>query len=201
MTAKIYGDIGYLTAKPEVGLELEELFKMLMTGRQETEFRHLLVAPKSLKREILRRIDREIRFHRRTGKGYLAFKLNNLEEKDVIQALYKASMAGIKIDLNVRGLCCLKPGIKGVSDNISVISIVGRFLEHARMYYFRDGAEDELLIGSSDLCLETSTNESKFSSRCLTPSCGGLYLRKCLKSPFAITSKQDGCYLMEHMNG
>ncbi|MCW4017759.1 MAG: polyphosphate kinase 1 [Candidatus Bathyarchaeota archaeon] len=151
VTAKIYGDIGYLTAKPEVGLELEELFKMLMTGRQETEFRHLLVAPKSLKREILRRIDREIRFHRKTGKGYLAFKLNNLEEKNVIQALYKASMAGVKIDLNVRGLCCLKPGIKGVSDNISVISIVGRFLEHARIYYFRDGADDEVLIGSSDL--------------------------------------------------
>jgi polyphosphate kinase len=104
-----------------------------------------------LKREILRRIDREIAFHKRTGKGYLAFKLNNLEEKDVIKALYKASMAGIKIELNVRALCCLKPGIPGVSDNISVISIVGRFLEHARIYYFQDGEESEVLIGSSDL--------------------------------------------------
>ncbi len=151
VTAKIYGDIGYLTAKPEVGLELEELFGVLINGLQEKEFKHLLVAPKTLKREILRRIEREISFHRKTGKGYLAFKLNNLEEKEVIQALYKASMAGIKIDLNVRGLCCLKPGIKGVSDNISVISIVGRFLEHARIYYFCDGNEDEVLIGSSDL--------------------------------------------------
>lgn len=151
VTAKIYGDIGYLTARPKIGKELEELFDLLIKGKQEKEFKHLLVAPKTLKPEILRRIDREIAFHRKTGKGYLAFKLNNLEETEIIKALYRASMAGIKIDLNVRGLCCLKPGIKGVSENISVISIVGRFLEHARIYYFRNGAEDEVLIGSSDL--------------------------------------------------
>ena len=152
VTAKIYGDIGYLTARPEVGLDLGELFSVLINGLQEEkEFKHLLVAPKTLKNEILKRIDQEIAFHRKTGKGYLAFKLNNLEEKDVIQALYRASMEGIKIDLNVRGLCCLKPGIPGVSDNISVISIVGRFLEHARIYYFRDGADSDVLIGSSDL--------------------------------------------------
>ncbi|MCW4005770.1 MAG: polyphosphate kinase 1 [Candidatus Bathyarchaeota archaeon] len=151
VTAKIYGDIGYLTANPEIGKELEELFKLLVKGKQEKEFKHLLVAPKSLKPEILRRINREIEFHQKTGKGYLAFKLNNLEETEVIQALYRASMAGIKIDLNVRGLCCLRPGIPGVSENISVVSIVGRFLEHARIYYFRNGKEDEVLIGSSDL--------------------------------------------------
>jgi polyphosphate kinase len=151
VTAKIYGDIGYLTANPEIGLELEDLFNAIINGVQEKETKHLLVAPKTLKREILRRIDREISVHQKTGRGYLAFKLNNLEEKEIIQALYKASMAGIKIDLNVRGLCCLRPGIPGVSDNISVISIVGRFLEHARIYYFRDDAEDEVLIGSSDL--------------------------------------------------
>ena len=151
VTAKIYGDIGYLTANPEVGVELEELFNIIINGLQEKETKHLLVAPKTLKTEILRRIDREISFHQKTGRGYLAFKLNNLEEKEIIQALYRASMAGIKIDLNVRGLCCLKPGIKGVSENISVISIVGRFLEHARIYYFRDGTEEEVLIGSSDM--------------------------------------------------
>jgi len=151
VTAKIYGDIGYLTANQEVGLELEELFNILIKGLQEKEFKHLLVAPKTLKKEILARIDREIAVHQKTGNGYLAFKLNNLEEKDVIKALYKASMAGIKVELNVRALCCLKPGIKGVSENISVISIVGRFLEHARMYYFQNGGDSELLIGSSDL--------------------------------------------------
>jgi polyphosphate kinase len=151
VTAKIYGDIGYLTANPEVGLELEQLFVMLTNGLQNTQFKHLLVSPNSLRADILSRIDREIEFHQETGKGYLAFKLNNLEEKKIIQALYKASMAGIKIDLNVRGLCCLKPEIPGVSDNISVISIVGRFLEHARIYYFHDGQQSEVLIGSSDL--------------------------------------------------
>ena len=151
VTAKIYGDIGYLTANPEIGLELEELFNVIINGLQEKETKHLLVAPKTLKTEILRRIDREIGFHQKTGKGYLAFKLNNLEEKGIIQALYKASIAGVKIDLNVRGLCCLRPGIPGVSDNISVISIVGRFLEHARIYYFQDDTEDEVLVGSSDM--------------------------------------------------
>ena len=150
-TAKIYGDIGYLTANPEVGMELGQLFNIIINGLQEEDFNHLFVAPKSLKKEILRRIDEEIMFHQQTGKGYLAFKLNNLEEKEVIQSLYKASMSGIKIDLNVRGLCCLRPGIKGVSDNISVISIVGRFLEHARIYYFHDGTKEEVLVGSSDM--------------------------------------------------
>ena len=151
VTAKIYGDLGYLTANPEIGAELAELFNIIINGLQEKEFKHLLVAPKTLKNEILMRIEREIDFHRKTGKGYLAFKLNNLEETEIIQALYKASMAGIKIDLNVRGLCCLRPGIKGISENISVISIVGRFLEHARIYYFHDDQEEEVLVGSSDM--------------------------------------------------
>jgi len=151
VTAKIYADIGYLTSNPEVGEELAELFNIIINGLQEIEFQHLLVAPKTLKKEILKRIEKEISFHQKTGKGYLAFKLNNLEETEIIQALYKASMAGIKVDLNVRGLCCLKPGIQGISDNISVISIVGRFLEHARIYYFKGETEDEVLIGSSDM--------------------------------------------------
>jgi polyphosphate kinase len=151
VTAKIYGDLGYLTANPEVGLELEELFNIIINGLQEKEFKNILVAPKTLKKEILKKIEKEIDYHLKTGKGYLAFKLNNLEEKEIIQELYKASMAGIKIELNVRGLCCLRPGIEGISDNISVISIVGRFLEHARIYFFHDEAEGEVLVGSSDM--------------------------------------------------
>jgi polyphosphate kinase len=105
VTAKNYGDIGYLTARHDVGLDLEALFNMLEKGSQDQDFKfkNLLVSPKTLKFEILKRIDREIIFHRKTGKGYIAFKLNNLEETDVIQALYKASMAGVKIDLNIRG--------------------------------------------------------------------------------------------------
>jgi len=151
VTAKIYGDTGYLTANHEVGLELEELFHSLINGLQEKDFKHLLVAPKSLKNEILSRINREILAHQQTGRGYLAFKLNNLEDRDIIEALYRASMAGIKVELNVRALCVLRPGIPEVSDNISVISIVGRFLEHARIYYFENGGQGDLLLGSSDM--------------------------------------------------
>jgi polyphosphate kinase len=151
VTAKIYADIGYITARPEIGEDLSMLFNVLSKRTEIPEFKHLLVAPKSLKKEILRRIKREIEVQKKTGNGYIAFKLNNLEEKEVIKALYEASTEGVKIDLNVRGLCCLRPGVKGVSENISVNSIVGRFLEHARIYYFQNGGEDEILIGSSDL--------------------------------------------------
>ena len=199
VTAKIYGDIGYLTANPEVGAELEELFNIIINGLQEKEFKHLLVAPKTLKREILKRIDREINFHQKTGKGYLAFKLNNLEETEIIQALYKASMAGIKIDLNVRGLCCLRPGIKGISDNISVISIVGRFLEHARIYYFRDDAEEEVLIGSSDMMFRNLNERIEVLLSVPDPyPASELSLNTCLKSTFTTTLKQEDYCLMEH---
>jgi len=181
VTAKIYGDIGYLTANPEVGLELEELFNILINGLQEKEFKHLLVAPKTLKTEILKRIDREIADHKKTGKGYLAFKLNNLEDKDIIKALYRASMAGVKIDLNVRALCCLRPGIEGVSDNISVISIVGRFLEHARMYYFQNAQESELLIGSSDMMFRNLNERVEVLFSVPDPGIRGAILENMLK--------------------
>jgi polyphosphate kinase len=152
LTTRIYGDIGYLTAKPEIGAEVLDLFHKLTTDpRKAGPYKHLLVAPTSLKGEILSRIDREIRTHQEKGGGYLAFKMNGLVDKNIVQALYRASQAGVKIDLNVRGLCCLRPGIAGVSENIRVVSIVGRFLEHARIYYFKNGGEEEVLLGSSDM--------------------------------------------------
>ncbi|MGA3296849.1 MAG: polyphosphate kinase 1 [Candidatus Bathyarchaeia archaeon] len=152
ITTRIYGDIGYLTANPQVGTEVLDLFQKLTSDlRKPEEYKYLLVAPTSLKSEILRRIERELNQHQKMGSGYLAFKVNGLVDKEIIQALYRASQAGVKIELNVRGLCCLRPGIPGVSENISVISIVGRFLEHARIYYFRNGGEGEVLLGSSDM--------------------------------------------------
>jgi polyphosphate kinase len=152
VTTRIYGDIGYLTANPQIGTEVLDLFHKLTTDpRKAVPYKHLLVAPTSLKSEILSRIDREIMTHQKTKDGYLAFKMNALVDKNIIQALYRASQAGVKIDLNVRGLCCLRPGIQGVSENIRVVSIVGRFLEHARIYYFRNGGEEEVLLGSSDM--------------------------------------------------
>lgn len=150
-TARIYGDIGYLTADPDIGADVADLFNYLTGYSHKDSYRRLLVAPVSLKNEMISRIDREADRQRQHGDGYLAFKLNGLLDPDVIQALYRASQAGVRIDLNVRGLCALRPGVKGLSDNIRVNSIVGRFLEHARIYYFRNGGEEEVLLGSSDM--------------------------------------------------
>ena len=110
-----------------------------------------MVAPVNLRREVLSRIDREIARHRSHGDGSIAIKVNALEDQECIQALYRASMAGVRVDLNVRGFCCLRPGIPGVSDRIRVTSIVDRFLEHARIYAFHNGGNPEVLLGSADM--------------------------------------------------
>ncbi|MBN1333781.1 MAG: RNA degradosome polyphosphate kinase, partial [Synergistales bacterium] len=114
-------------------------------------YRKLLVSPNSTRNEILKRIVREKELHKVQGNGYLAFKMNQLVDMDCIKSLYEASMAGVKIRLQVRGICCIIPGIPGISDNIEVTSIVGRFLEHSRIFYFRNGGNDEMFIGSADL--------------------------------------------------
>jgi polyphosphate kinase len=151
VTTRIYGDIGLLTADPDIGGDVTDLFNALTGYSLKEEYRSLLVAPVSMRKGIIERIDREIGRHRTHGDGYLAFKFNTLEDKECIRALYRASMAGVRVDLNVRGFCCLRPGVPGVSDHIRVTSIVDRFLEHARIYYFRNGGEPEMLLGSADL--------------------------------------------------
>ncbi|MDO9538711.1 MAG: polyphosphate kinase 1 [Methanocalculus sp.] len=151
VTTKIYGDIGYLTANPEIAADVTELFNLLTGYVSHEEYRKLLVAPVTLRQGILDRIDREIRCHQEHGDGYIALKLNGLLDPDIIAALYRASCAGVRMDLNVRGLCALRPGIPGVSENITITSIVGRFLEHARIYHFHNGGDDEVLLGSSDM--------------------------------------------------
>jgi len=150
-TSRIYGDIGYLTSDPDIGADVADLFNYLTGYAHKVSYRKLLVAPVTLKREMIVRIDRETQRQKEYGDGYLAFKLNGLLDKEVIQALYRASNAGVRIDLNVRGLCALRPGVKGLSENIRESSIVSRFLEHARIYYFRNGGQEEVFLGSSDL--------------------------------------------------
>ncbi len=150
-TSRVYGDIGYLTAREDIGADVSDLFNALTGYSNKTDYKRLLVAPHSLKTGFIARIEKEAERQRAFGDGYIALKLNALVDKDVIKALYRASMAGVKIDLNVRGMCCLLPGIKGLSENITVTSIVGRFLEHSRIYYFRNGGEEEMLLGSSDM--------------------------------------------------
>jgi polyphosphate kinase len=151
VTTRLYGDLGYITTNPEIGTDVSNLFNALTGYAESASYKKLLVAPQGLRSGIIERVQREIACHREQGNGYIAWKLNGLLDKDVIKALYQASQEGIKVDLNVRGLCSLRPGVKGLSENINVTSIVGRFLEHSRIYYFRNGGKEEVLIGSSDM--------------------------------------------------
>ena len=140
-TARTYTDVGLLTANPEIGEDVSELFNSLSGFSKKPRYRQLAVAPLSLSERILEKIDEQAARARAGGRGYIFAKLNALVELPVIQALYRASRAGVTIDLCVRGICCLRPGVPGVSDNIRVFSIVGRFLEHERIFVF--GVEGE----------------------------------------------------------
>lgn len=153
-TARIYTDLSMFTCDPDIGADIADLFNALTGYSRKTSYRKLLVSHGTMgtmRKEIIARIDREIERQKTHGDGYLAFKLNALVDEACIVALYRASQAGVKIDLVVRGVCCLRPEVPGVSDNIRVISIVGRFLEHTRIYYFRNGGDEEVLLGSADL--------------------------------------------------
>ncbi|MEO8659565.1 MAG: polyphosphate kinase 1 [Bryobacteraceae bacterium] len=151
VTAHLYTDIGMFTCDEEIGADVTDLFNYLTGYSAKTEYRKLLVAPVSLRARLAALIEREIESHKKAGGGHLIFKANSLVDMQMIQLLYKASQAGVKVDLLIRGICCLRPGVAGVSENIRVVSIVGRFLEHSRIYYFRNGGEEEIYLGSADL--------------------------------------------------
>jgi polyphosphate kinase len=151
VTARIYTDIGFFTADPDIGHDVSDLFNALTGYSRKQEYHKLLVAPGTMRDHVLAYIEREIEWHKEHGDGYLAFKMNQLVDRRCIQALYRASQVGVKVDLQVRGICCLRPGVPGVSENITVTSIVGRFLEHPRIFYFRNGGDEEILLGSADL--------------------------------------------------
>lgn len=149
--ARMYTDFGLFTCDDTIGRDMTELFNYLTTGyKPRRRYDKLLIAPKLLKPALLEKIEREARLHQDTGGGLIQIKVNALEDRDMVVALYRASMAGVKIDLIVRDTCRLRPQIPGLSENIRVISVVGRFLEHARIYYFRNGGDEEYFIGSAD---------------------------------------------------
>jgi len=150
-TSRIYTDFGFLTADPVIGEDVANLFNFLTGYARIQKYQKLLVAPVSLRDGIIARIDREIENHKKNGDGHIIFKMNALVDPFCIDALYRASQAGVKVELQVRGICCLRPGICGVSENISVSAIVGRFLEHARIYYFHNSGNEEIFLGSADL--------------------------------------------------
>lgn len=151
-TARIYSDVGLLTCDEKIGEDVTELFNYLTTGyTPKRHYQKILPAPKICKRALLSRIEREIELHSPESPGLIQFKMNALEDVDVVKALYRASHAGVKIDLLVRDTCRLRPGVRGLSETVRVVSIVGRFLEHARIYYFRNGGAEEYFIGSADI--------------------------------------------------
>ncbi len=150
-TARIYSDLGLLTCDEDIGHDATELFNYLTTGyTPNRRFRKLLPAPKLLKKSLLAKIDREIELQAKGKPGLIQFKMNALEDTDVARALYRAGLAGVKVDLIIRDTCRVRAGVPGLSDNIRVQSVVGRFLEHTRIYYFRNGGDEEYFIGSAD---------------------------------------------------
>ena len=149
-TARLYTDFGLLTANPEVGADVSELFNLLTGFSRQREYRKLLVAPANLKDRFLELIRREIEHARAGLPARIIAKMNALVTPEVITALYEASQAGVEIDLIVRGICCLRPGVPGLSERIRVISVIGRFLEHSRLFYFANGGEEAFFMGSSD---------------------------------------------------
>jgi polyphosphate kinase len=150
-TARLYTDLGLFTADAEIGADVAEMFNFLTGYGRPAEFRKVLVSPTTMRSNIVEEIEKTVEAHRAGLPARIALKMNSLVDAGCIRALYRASAAGVKIDLNVRGICCLRPGVPGVSETIRVTSIVGRFLEHSRIYAFERGDETRIVMGSADL--------------------------------------------------
>lgn len=150
-TAKLYTDMGIITTDKEIGEDAINFFNYLSGYSNKPNYKALLVAPYDIQDKLIFYIDREIMQQKKGNKGYIFAKMNALTDKRLIKKLLEASIAGVKIDLMVRGICCLRPNIEGISENITVRSIVGRFLEHSRIYYFKNGGEEEIYLSSADM--------------------------------------------------
>jgi polyphosphate kinase len=149
-TANLYTDLGLFTCRADLGTDLTNLFNLLTGYSRQKSFRKLLVAPINMRDRMIEMIQREAEHSRKGGNGRIVAKMNALVDPPIIQALYAASQAGVKIDLIIRGICCLRPNTEGLSENIRVISVVGRFLEHSRIFYFHNDGQEEMYIGSAD---------------------------------------------------
>ena len=150
-TARLYTDLGLLTCDEAIGADATDLFNVLTGGVAMADYRKLLVAPVNLRRRLEELIGRELAHQQEGREGHLIVKVNSLVDEKMIRLLYEASRAGVRVDLLVRGMCCLRPGVPGLSERITVTSIVGRFLEHSRIYWFRNGGAEEVYLGSADL--------------------------------------------------
>ncbi|MDQ2700146.1 MAG: polyphosphate kinase 1, partial [Actinomycetota bacterium] len=150
-TARLYTDFGLFTADPEIAADVAEMFNVLTGYAKPIEYRRVLVSPDSMRTKILAEIEDTIEAQRDGRQAKISMKMNSLVDRRCIEALYEASIAGVEVELNIRGICCLRPGVPGLSENIRVVSIVGTFLEHSRVYAFRRGDESQVLMGSADL--------------------------------------------------
>ena len=156
-TARLYTDLSLITARPEIGMEASRIFQALSLGTVVDKTEHLLVAPKCLQKPVLEMIDNEIAMVKSGQEGYIGIKINSLTDKKIIAKLIEASEAGVKIDMVIRGICCLRSGIEDLTDNIRIISIVGRFLEHSRIYIFGTEARARIYIASADFMTRNTT--------------------------------------------
>jgi polyphosphate kinase len=150
-TARLYTDFGLLTCDEEIGADVADMFNFLTGFARPQAYRQVLVAPAHMRDGIVAEIERAIEARREGGQARIRMKMNSLVDRECIAALYRASQAGVPVELNIRGICCLRPGVPGVSENIRVSSVVGRFLEHSRIYAFECDGETTVMIGSADL--------------------------------------------------
>ncbi|MFO3701666.1 RNA degradosome polyphosphate kinase [Staphylococcus felis] len=150
-TAKLYTDMGIITTNEKIGQDAMSFFNYLSGYSIKPEYQELIVAPYEIRDLFIERIDKEIKSHQKYGNGKMMMKMNSLTDKALIKKLYEASQAGVQVQLIIRGICCLKPGITGVSENIEVVSIVGRLLEHSRIYYFYNNGDEKIYLSSADM--------------------------------------------------
>lgn len=170
-TSRLYTDLSLITANQEIGADAAAVFAALQKGETVDSSNQLLVAPNCLQNRILSMIDEQIDKAKNGQDGYVGVKINSLTDKLIIEKLIEASQAGVKIDLEVRGICCIKPGVKGYTDNIRVVSVVGRFLEHSRIYRFGRGDDQKIYIASADFMTRNTTRRVEVAAPVLDKHC------------------------------
>ncbi len=204
-TAKIYEDLALFTCQEEFGEDATTLFNSLTGYSRQNDYNKLLVAPVRLRQGIIERIQREIEMHKQHGNGRMIFKMNALTDPAIIHQLYTASQAGVSIDLIIRGICCLRPGVPEVSNNIRVRSLVGRFLEHSRVYYFHNNKQSELWLGSADMMQRNLDNRVEVLFPIESHAMQHALIEHLLKPELADTVnaqrlRSDGRYMPVHLH-
>ena len=178
-TARLYTDLSLMTANEQIGMDAARVFQALAKGEVVEDMEHLLVAPKCLQSKVIEKIEEQIKKQKNEETAYIGLKMNSLTDKRIIDKLIDASKAGVKIDMIIRGICCLIPGVEGETENIHVISVVGRFLEHSRIYIFGNGEEAQYYIGSADFMTRNTVKRVEVAAPVYSER-----LKKCLQDLF-----------------